>query len=120
MTADEIDAYLAPLEETKRQTLEEVRRRILAIVPGAEQGISYRLPAFRLDGKVVAGFGAFRSHLSYFPHSGAVLTRLSPLISEFETTTGSLHFAIGSPLPEPLIGALIAERIKELGSDRRM
>ncbi|MFZ2016625.1 MAG: DUF1801 domain-containing protein, partial [Nocardioides sp.] len=73
MSADEIDAYLTTVEEPKRSTLETLRRSILAVVPDAEQCISYGMPAFRVDGKVVAGFAAFRHHLAYLPHSGAVL-----------------------------------------------
>jgi uncharacterized protein YdhG (YjbR/CyaY superfamily) len=56
---------------------------ILEIVPDAEQVISYRIPAFRVQGKVVAGFAAFKDHLSYLPFSGSVLGRrgdeLSPI-----------------------------------------
>ena len=59
MTADEVDAYLAGLEEQKLSTLEAVRRSILAVVHDAEEGISYGMPAFRVGGKVVAGFAAF-------------------------------------------------------------
>ena len=57
MTADEVDAYLAGLEGPKRTTLEALRRSILAVVPDAEEGISYGMPAFRVDGKVVARRG---------------------------------------------------------------
>lgn len=115
MAAEDIDAYLAPLDEAKRATLDEVRRRILVVVPDAEQGISYRMPAFRLDGQVVAGFAAFRTHLSYLPHSGAVLARLGSLVDGYEMTAGSLHFAVGEPLPAPLIEALVAEKLRVLG-----
>jgi uncharacterized protein YdhG (YjbR/CyaY superfamily) len=70
MTADEVDAYLAGVDEPKRSTLEALRRSIRAIVPDAEEGISYGMPAFRVGGKVVAGFAAFTNHLAYLPHRG--------------------------------------------------
>ena len=73
MSLAEIDAYLAGLDEPKRSTLEQLRRDILAVVPEAEQCISYNLPAFRVDGKVIAGFAAFTHHLSYLPHSSSGL-----------------------------------------------
>ena len=76
MSTEEIDAYLLTLDEPKQSTLREVRRIIVGIVPEAEQCISYGMPAFRLQGKVVAGFAAFKNHLSYFPHSGSVLAEL--------------------------------------------
>jgi uncharacterized protein YdhG (YjbR/CyaY superfamily) len=70
MTADEVDAYLAGLEEPKRSTLEALRRSIRVVVPDAEEGTSYGMPAFRVEGEVVAGFAAFKNHLAYLPHSG--------------------------------------------------
>jgi uncharacterized protein YdhG (YjbR/CyaY superfamily) len=63
---------LAALDEPKRTTLTSLRDTIMAIVPDAEQCISYGLPAFRLRGKTIAGFAAFKNHLSYLPHSGSV------------------------------------------------
>src|SRR4029077_2417512 len=70
MSAQEVDDYLAGVEEPKRSTLEAVRRSILAVAPDAEQGISYGMPAFLVDGKLVAGLAAFKNHLAYLPHSG--------------------------------------------------
>ncbi len=76
MAPAEIDRYLAPLDEPKRSTLEAVRRSIMEVVPGAEQCISYGAPAFKVQGKTVAGFAAFKNHLGYLPHSGSVLAEL--------------------------------------------
>ena len=72
VSAQEIDQYLDALEEPKRGTLAQLRRRILDVIPEAEQGMSYGLPAFKIRGKTVAGFAAFKNHLSYLPHSGSV------------------------------------------------
>jgi len=114
MSAQEIDAYLEGLDEPKRSTLEQLRRTILEIVPDAEQCISYGLPAFRLHGKVVAGFAAFKNHLSYLPHSGSVLAELGDEISGYRSTNGSLHFPINSPLPKPLVENLLAIRLRQI------
>ena len=59
MSAEEIDGYLASVEEPKRSTLEALRQSILEVVPDAEQCISYGMPAFKVQGKTVAGFAAF-------------------------------------------------------------
>lgn len=109
-----IDEYLAALDEQKRTTLQELRRTILGIVPNAEECISYGMPAFRVDGQVVAGFAAFKNHLSYLPHSGSVLGELSDDLAGYESTPGSLHFPIDRPLPTRLVRKLIAARRKEL------
>ena len=75
VSAQEIDQYLDALEEPKRTTLARLRQTILNIVPEAEQGISYGVPAFKVRGKTIAGFAAFKNHLSYLPHSGSVFPR---------------------------------------------
>jgi uncharacterized protein YdhG (YjbR/CyaY superfamily) len=72
VSAQEIDQYLDALEEPKRTTLAQLRQTILDILPEAEQGISYGVPAFKVRGKTIAGFAAFKNHLSYLPHSGSV------------------------------------------------
>jgi uncharacterized protein YdhG (YjbR/CyaY superfamily) len=114
MSAQEIDAYLEGLDEAKRSTLQELRQTILGIVPDAEQCISYGLPAFRLHGQVVAGFGAFKNHLSYLPHSGSVVPALGDDAAGYGGTKGSLHFPIDRPLPKPLVEKLIALRLRQI------
>jgi uncharacterized protein YdhG (YjbR/CyaY superfamily) len=116
MSAEEIDAYLDALEEPKRATLTQVRQSILTVIPNAEQGISYGLPAFRLEGKTVAGFAAFKNHLSYLPHSGSVFPELSVELAGYSTSTGALRFPIDQPLSQQLIEKLIAVRLRQAGS----
>jgi uncharacterized protein YdhG (YjbR/CyaY superfamily) len=113
MSAAEIDAYLSALEEPKRATLEQLRRTILEVIPDAEQGISYGVPAFRLRGKVVAGFAAFKNHLSYLPHSGSVFPELRDELSTYRTSTGALQFPVDAPLPKPLVERLVGVRIAQ-------
>jgi uncharacterized protein YdhG (YjbR/CyaY superfamily) len=115
--ASEIDAYLATVNEPGRSTLEEMRRRILYVIPNAEQTLSYKVPAFKVDGKVVAGFAAFKNHLSYLPHSGSVLAALSDETRDYDQTKSALHFAMDVPLPQPLINLLIATKVRDLGLD---
>jgi uncharacterized protein YdhG (YjbR/CyaY superfamily) len=114
MTPRGIDEYLAALDEPKRTTLRELRKTILGIIPNAEECISYGMPAFRLEGKVIAGFAAFKNHLSYLPHSGSVLGELSNDLAGYENTSGSLHFPIDQPLPKALVKKLIASRLNEV------
>lgn len=115
MTAAEIDSYLAGVPEPKRATLEALRATILEIVPDAEQCISYSMPAFRVDGRVIAGFAAFTNHLAYLPHSGAVLSMLTDDLACYTMTKGSLHFAVDTPLPKSLVQKLIAARLRQPG-----
>jgi uncharacterized protein YdhG (YjbR/CyaY superfamily) len=117
MSKEEVDAYLATLEEPKQSTLCELRRTILEIIPEAEQCISYGMPAFRLRGKVIAGFAAFKNHLSYFPHSGSVLAELHDDVANYVTSKGTLQFPIDTSLPEALVEKLIAVRINQAFRD---
>lgn len=114
MSAEEIDAYLSELDEPKRSTLETLRASILKVVPEAQQCISYGLPAFRIGGKVVAGFAAFKNHLSYLPHSGSVLDQLRDELSSYSGTKSSLHFPHDQPLPDELVAQLVRCRLAQL------
>lgn len=116
MSTTEIDAYLAALPEPKRSTLEALRRSILEVIPKAEQCISYKMPAFRVQGKVLAGFAAFQKHLAYLPHSGQVFSEISELAG-YTFTSGSLHFPIDQPLPDALVRRLIEVRRRQALGD---
>lgn len=115
MTSEDIDQYLAGVDEPKRATLEEMRSRILEVIPDAEECLSYGVPAFKVEGKTVAGLAAFKNHLSYLPHSGSVLATLADETRDYAQTSGSLHFAIDEPLPRPLIEKLVATRMHQAG-----
>jgi len=114
VSAEDVDEYLRGVEEPKRATLEALRRTILEIVPDAEQLISYRVPAFRVGGATIAGFAAFRRHLSYLPFSGSVLSQLADELAGYTMTKSALHFSIDRPLPRTLVEKLIAVRLQEL------
>ena len=113
VSAQEIDQYLDALEEPKRTTLARLRQTILDILPEAEQGISYGLPAFKIRGKTIAGFAAFKNHLSYLPHSGSVFPVLKDELKGYATSSGALRFSIDEPLPVPLVEKLIAVRLQQ-------
>jgi uncharacterized protein YdhG (YjbR/CyaY superfamily) len=115
MAPADIDSYFAALDEPKRSTLEEMRRRILEIVPKAEQVISYSVPGFKVQGKMIAGLAAFKNHLSYLPHSGSVLGQVHDDISGYEQTKSALHFAVDAPLPQHIIRGLLLTRMRECG-----
>lgn len=115
MSSEQVDSYLRDLEEPKRTTLRELRRTILEIAPEAEEVISYRVPAFRLNGKVIAGFAAFRNHLSYLPFSGSVLGQLADELEGYAMTKSSLHFSIDRALPKALVKKLISVRLADEG-----
>ena len=113
VSAEQIDRYLEALEEPKRTTLAKLRQMILDVVPEAEQGISYGVPAFKVRGKTIAGFAAFKNHLSYLPHSGSVFPELAEELQGYSFSSGALRFDTGEPLPVPLVEKLIAVRLRQ-------
>jgi uncharacterized protein YdhG (YjbR/CyaY superfamily) len=113
VSAEDIDRYLEGLEEPKRTTLARLRQTILDALPEAEQGISYGVPAFKVRGKTIAGFAAFKNHLSYLPHSGSVFPQLKEELKGYSTSSGALRFGISEPLPAALVKKLIAVRLQQ-------
>jgi hypothetical protein len=70
MSSEEIDRYLESIDEPKRSTLHQLRSTILEVIPEAEECFAYSMPAFKIRGKVIAGFAAFKHHLSYCRTAG--------------------------------------------------
>lgn len=108
-----IDEYLANVKGPKRVALGQLRKIIRAVVPKAEECISYKIPAFRLDGRIVAGFAATAKGCSYFPFSGSTLRTLADELADYGQTKSSLHFDPANPLPRTLVRKLIKARIAE-------
>ncbi len=117
MTEQSVDDYLDRVDEPKRSTLQELRRTILELLPDAEETISYGMPAYKVRGKTIAGFAAFKNHLSYLPHSGTVLVQLPDVLEGYEGTKGSLHFPVDAPLPRAVVAHLLKARLAEAGLD---
>ena len=108
-----IDQYLATVRGEKRAALDKLRKMIRKIVPKAEECISYGIPAFRLDDRIVAGFAATAKGCSYLPFSGSTLGTLADELEDYEMTKSSLHFDPAEPLPTTLVRKLIKARVAE-------
>jgi uncharacterized protein YdhG (YjbR/CyaY superfamily) len=113
-TPSTIDEYLDGVPEDRRKALEDLRTKIRSIVPEAQECISYRIPAFRLNGAVIAGFCATAKGCSYFPFSGSTLKTLARDLDRYDQTKSSLHFSPEKPLPMALIRKLLKTRIMEM------
>lgn len=109
----DIDDYLSRLGEEQRDTLEKLRRAIKAAAPKAVECISYQIPAFRLDGRLLVAFGAAKKHCSFFPMSSATIRAHQKELSAYETSKGTIRFPIGEPLPGRLVGKIVKARIAQ-------
>ena len=112
-----IDEYLAPLGDDQRAALERLRRDIHAAVPGLEECISYQMPGFRLDGRVIVWFGAAKNHCSFFP--GAVIEELADELAGFSTSKGTVRFQPDHPLPASLVKRLVRARLARIPPKQR-
>jgi uncharacterized protein YdhG (YjbR/CyaY superfamily) len=112
-----IDEYLAPLTNDKRAALERLRRIIHAAAPGAEECISYQLPAFRLDGRMLVWFGAAANHCSFYP--GAVVDTHRKDLAGYSTSKGTIRFQPDNPLPVALVRKLVKDCIARNASRRK-
>lgn len=107
--ATSVDEYLGALSENKRAALEQLRRDIHAAVPGAEECISYSMPAVRWKGKVLVWFGASSRHCAFYP--GAVVQAFASELRDYNTAKGTIRFAPDERLPAPLVKKLVEARI---------
>jgi uncharacterized protein YdhG (YjbR/CyaY superfamily) len=107
-----IDEYLAPLAGDKRAALQKLRRDIRAAAAGAEEVISYGIPAFRLGGKMLVAFGAATKHCAFYPGSHPIEAHRKELAA-YDTSKGTIRFPPNRPLPATLVRKLVKARIAE-------
>jgi uncharacterized protein YdhG (YjbR/CyaY superfamily) len=112
--SSDIDAYLATLSAENRAALEKLRRSIKAALPEAEECIAYGIPAFRWNGKPVAGFSASKNHCSYFPMSGSVVAALQEELKKYDSSKGTIRFPASKPLSAALVKQLVKARLAEI------
>jgi uncharacterized protein YdhG (YjbR/CyaY superfamily) len=108
-----IDEYLAGLSPDNRAALQKVRRAVHAAAPRAEECISYGMPGFRLNGKLIAVFRAAANHCSYHPMSGHIIATLKADLARYDTSRGTVRFQARAGLPAALVRKLIKARIAE-------
>ncbi len=108
-----IDGYLASVHDDHRRALEKVREAIHAAAPKAEECISYGIPAFRLNGRLLVGFGAWANHCSFYPMSSTTLRKFQRDVKNFQTSKGTLRFSPDKPLPASFVKKLVQARIAE-------
>jgi len=116
-----IDAYLASVKDpVARKTLGALRLQLRKLLPGAIETISYRMPAFKVDGNVVAGFAFFKEHCGYYPFSGSVVPALKPELEGYSTSKSGVTFRPDKPLPAKLVKRLVQARLAEIATGGKM
>lgn len=114
-----IDTYLSSLTSEKRDALQRLRKAIQAAAPRAEECISYGMPAFRLDGRVLVYFSASAKHCSFFPGSGTTVSEHASLLKGYDTSKGTIRFSPDRPLPAALVRKIVKARIAENATNEK-
>jgi uncharacterized protein YdhG (YjbR/CyaY superfamily) len=115
---ESIDDYLAPLCSEKRAALEKLRKAIQAAAPAAEECMSYRIPAFRLGGRMLVAFGAAAKHCAFYPGAHPIEAHEDELPGD-DTSNGTIRFPPDSPSPATLVRKLVKTRIAEYAADAK-
>jgi uncharacterized protein YdhG (YjbR/CyaY superfamily) len=109
-----VAAYLAALPADRRAALQRLRKRIHAAAPGAEDCLSYGVPAVRLGGKIVVWYAAASRHCSFFP--GSVVAGFATELKGFSTSKGTVRFQPDHPLPATLVRRLVRARLARIAA----
>jgi len=109
-----IDEYLSRVSDDKRAALERLRKTILGVVPTAEECISYQMPAFRYDGRVLVYFAAAANHCAFYP--GGMVNDFKDELEGYETSKGTIRFQPEHPLPASLVRKIVKARVAQNGA----
>lgn len=108
---ESIDAYIAGFPQEIREILERIRSTIQNAAPDAKETISYRMPAFRLNGPLVY-FAAFKKHIGFYPPVKGD-ARLEKSLLPYAGAKGNLQFRLDQPIPYGLIERVVKLRVKQ-------
>jgi uncharacterized protein YdhG (YjbR/CyaY superfamily) len=111
-----VDEYIASRPEAVRPSLERVRSAIRKALPGAEEVISYRIPAYKLPGGVVIYFAGWKEHYSIYPAIGGLTAAFKDELAPYKVTKGTIRFPLSEPVPVGLIGRIAKFRAQEVAA----
>jgi uncharacterized protein YdhG (YjbR/CyaY superfamily) len=106
-----IDDYLKNVGSSKRKELERIRALAKAIVPAAEEAISYGMPTLKLQGKPFLGFDAHEDHIGVYPFSGHIIEMLEDELRGYRFSKGALRVPLDRPISKALLKKIIDRRI---------
>ena len=119
-TPTTVEDYLAALPDDRRAAVQLLRETIRAAAPDATELISYQMPAFKVQGRFLVSYAAFRQHYSLFPASDAVVSALGDALTPYLAAKATIRFPAGAPIPTSVVTRVVSARLAELaGGERR-
>jgi len=106
-----IDEYIASFPKEIQEILSSIRKEIKSSAPNATETISYKMPAFRLNG-ILVYFAAHKNHIGFYPTPSAI-TKFSKELSNYKFSKGAIKFPLNEPIPLELIKKIVEFRVKE-------
>jgi uncharacterized protein YdhG (YjbR/CyaY superfamily) len=106
-----VDEYISTFPKNVQAILQKLRQAIKEAAPGAEEVISYQMPAFKLNG-VLVWFAAFKDHISFFPKVSAI-EAFKDKLTNYETSKGTIRFPTDEPIPFGIVKEIVRFRVKE-------
>ncbi len=107
-------AYLAALPPPARKGLKQIQGAIRSAAPDATEHFSYRMPGFRLDGKMFLWYAAWKNHLALYPITAAIQRAHAPALARYEVSKGTIRFPMDEPPPLALVKKLAKARVAEV------
>ncbi len=106
-----VDEYINTAPENVRGLLQALRQAVKETAPEASEKISYGMPYFSLNGRLLY-FAVFRNHIGFYPMA-SVIKIFKKDLSDYQTSKGTIRFPLDKPLPLPLIRKIVKYRVKE-------
>jgi uncharacterized protein YdhG (YjbR/CyaY superfamily) len=109
-----VDDYMAAQDEKAREALQKARDAVRKAVPGAEEVISYKMPAYRLHGRIVLYMAAWKEHYSIYPATAGMVAAFGDRLTGLHTNKSTLRFPYAERVPTKLIGDIARFRAQEV------